>query len=1067
MSLTSTFLSLSALPAVGELLLGSRPAVVIAADGTRVMWANVAAIEALEAGSLAGLLRTRFGRHNPLVAQIARLSRQLPTGTARMEVLRIGQGVRLATMPAACRRLDLADGGRAVLAAFGSAGKRGSLRTRADELAEGLAEVAGLAAVLSADGDLLAAAGSADGLEPMEAELDRLIEHATAARGALTVTDLDVDDGVRRASIVRLPEGFLLVVPDHPVLRTAHADAPPPDTPSVAETDATDPADGADSRTESPPARLRFTWSRRGAAIDHVTAELASAVGDPNAALAGRTWPEIAGVLGFPAPPVAGSWSASVAWPVTGKNEAVRIDLAAFAGREGAERGFGTIYPAQRSADTRTAPVTLTEALDSDTSAEPGPEPGKEPGKRPDARQAPPTESDGAAPGLADAEPPAGNESPAQQDIDDTDGVSDTAAVGDTRPANDDAPPPARKDEATDAPAPPSAPDGADSPDEAAAADELSPPDEPGPPAPPLVDAPAETTRSTMTLENLDDEARRSVEDGGPAPVVSRAADNVVQLPRPEREPTLPPPEEDAFARIGRSLMEFYPGRSGTPVPEAAPSPTPPTRPLTREILDRVPLGLLMLRGDDMLFANRFLVDMLRYPDARALDAGGGARAIFPDHAAGWTEQNLSAHDGRLFARDYEGNTISVAASLHTVPWDDEPALMLALRPDRSDEAREEIAGELAEAMERIDELQAVLDTATDGTILLDRKGTITDLNRAAEALFGVDAVEMLGLPLTDLLAEESHAAASAYLDDLAKGIASDRNGGRDVVGLAADGRAISMFMSMGRIGPGSAFCAVLRDITHWKEAEKELIAARQEAESASEQKSEFLAKVSHEIRTPLNAIIGFAEVMAEERFGEIGNDRYRSYLRDIHASGEHLLSLINDLLDLSKIEAGKMELDFEAVSLTGLIQETVAMMQPQANRERIIIRTSLSPEVREIVADARSLKQILLNLLSNAIKFTAAGGQVIVSTGLEDTGEAVIRVRDTGIGMGTKDVEAAMQPFRQVAAVRRDGDRGTGLGLPLTKALAEANHAIFAIDSAVNQGTLVKITFPKAGAAA
>jgi len=1041
MSMTSTFLSLSALPAVGELLLGSQPAIALSADGTRIMWANPPAVEALGADSLTALLETRFGRHNPLVGQIARLSRQLPTDSPRMEVLRIGQGVRLTTLPASCRRIDLADGGRAVLASFGPSQRRGSLRIRADALAEELAGISGLAAVLAADGGLLAAAGNADDLEPVEAELDRLIERATAAPNRSTAVDLEVAGGVLRASVVRLPHAFLLMVPEHAVLPTRHHAPPREDRPAPPETQAAPPR----GRTARPQARRRFTWAGKDGQIDYVSSELAAAVGDVNAVLAGRTWADIAGVLGFPAPPASGSWNTSVAWPVAGENEAVRVDLAAVTAPDGAERGFGAISPERRSPDERTDPVTLAEAFAPESEVLPEPETESEhptvPG--PDVEQNGPVAIEDT--GVDDSE--------ADEAIGEAD---ESPPFTDDRPANDDAPP-ADEPEAGARPEPV---------ETRASAEDAGRTDAHGPASSGHADAPPDARGSAR--ENLDDEARRSVEDGRPAPAVSHTPDNVVQLPRPTRESTLPPREEDAFVRIGRSLMEHYPGRAGTPAPETAPSPTPPVRPVTGEILDRVPLGLLILRGDDTLFANRFLIDMLRYPDAETLDAAGGAHALFPDHAAGWTEQNLTAHNGRLFARDYEGNTISVAASLHTVPWGDAPALMLALRPDRSDEAREEIAIELAEAMERIDELQAVLDTATDGTIVLDRSGDIADLNRAAEALFGIDAVEMIGRPLTDLLAEESHATTRAYLHELSgNGDESTMGSGRDVIGRSASDDAIPIFMTMGRIGSGSAYCAVLRDVTHWKKADDDLIEARRAAEAASEQKSDFLAKVSHEIRTPLNAIIGFAEVMTEERFGEIGNDRYRSYLRDIRTSGGHLLSLINDLLDLSKIEAGKMELDFEAVSLTGLIQETIAMMQPQANRERIIIRTSLSPEVREIVADARSLRQILLNLLSNAIKFTAAGGQVIVSTGLEETGEATIRVRDTGIGMSTKDVEAALQPFRQVATVKRDDDRGTGLGLPLTKALAEANHAVFAIDSAVNQGTLVKITFPRAGAAA
>jgi signal transduction histidine kinase len=244
---------------------------------------------------------------------------------------------------------------------------------------------------------------------------------------------------------------------------------------------------------------------------------------------------------------------------------------------------------------------------------------------------------------------------------------------------------------------------------------------------------------------------------------------------------------------------------------------------------------------------------------------------------------------------------------------------------------------------------------------------------------------------------------------------------------------------------------------------EEDLLAARRDAERAAAAKSDFLAKISHEIRTPLNAIIGFAEVMMEERFGPVGNERYRQYLKDIHTSGAHLIALINDLLDLSKIEAGKIELTFASVSLNDLIQQCVAIMQAQANRERVIIRTALSPRLPRVMADARSVRQIVLNLLSNAIKFTAAGGQVIVSTAINDTGEVVLRVRDTGIGMSEAELATALEPFRQSATTTGARSGGSGLGLPLTKALAQANHATFQIKSAPNEGTLVEITFPGA----
>jgi signal transduction histidine kinase len=249
--------------------------------------------------------------------------------------------------------------------------------------------------------------------------------------------------------------------------------------------------------------------------------------------------------------------------------------------------------------------------------------------------------------------------------------------------------------------------------------------------------------------------------------------------------------------------------------------------------------------------------------------------------------------------------------------------------------------------------------------------------------------------------------------------------------------------------------------VESFRKTDAELQAATREAQRAAAAKAEFVEKISHEIRTPLNAITGFAEVMLAERFGPIGNERYAEYLKDIHGAGLHLVSLLNDLLDLSKIETGQLDLSFANVSLNDLTQQCVGIMQPQASRARIIIRTSLTPGLPQVVADERSLRQIVLNLLSNSIKFTGSGGQVIVSTAFADSGEAVLRVRDTGVGMSGKDVEAALEPFRQTATSGSWGSGGAGLGLPLTKALAEANRAHFSIKSAPNAGTLIEVAFP------
>ncbi|MGC2221492.1 MAG: ATP-binding protein [Methylocella sp.] len=384
--------------------------------------------------------------------------------------------------------------------------------------------------------------------------------------------------------------------------------------------------------------------------------------------------------------------------------------------------------------------------------------------------------------------------------------------------------------------------------------------------------------------------------------------------------------------------------------------------------------------------------------------------------------------------------------------------------------SRESLETELARRKAEFRELSAILDTAMDGIAVLDSQGLILSLNRSGEALFGYDQNEVAGEHFASLIAPESRGLAKAYFEGLkSQGAASLLNHGREVLGLARQGGTIPVFMTLGRIGasPGGGeerkarFCALLRDLTHWKKAERELEEARKDAERASALKSDFLARISHEIRTPLNAILGFAEVMLDERFGAIGNQRYKGYLGDIHASGTLVMSLVNDLLDLSKIEAGKMDFAFASIDANRIVSECVSIMQPQASRERVAIRLSLSPALPNILADERSLRQIVLNLLSNAVKFNRPGGQVIVTTALADAGSAVIRIRDTGVGMSEAGIGVAFEPFRRLATA--SPSRGTGLGLPLTKALAEANHASLSIKSKEREGTLVEVIFPPA----
>ena len=475
-------------------------------------------------------------------------------------------------------------------------------------------------------------------------------------------------------------------------------------------------------------------------------------------------------------------------------------------------------------------------------------------------------------------------------------------------------------------------------------------------------------------------------------------------------------------------------------------------------LLDRLPVGVLVSRMEIPVFLNRTLLDLLGFSDADAFHAAGGLDAIFTEPA-----QDRDS-PGSTNIRAADGEIIGVDVRIQAIDWDGAPATLTTFRRPEADSSPRlrALESDLRERDLETRELRTILDTATDGVAVLDGLGVILSLNRSAEALFGYEQADVAGQSFTSLLARESHPAALDYLEGLkSNGVASVMNDGREFIGRARQGGSIPLYMTLGRIASAGEqkFCAVLRDLTPWKKVEREIEAARKDAETASALKSDFLAKVSHEIRTPLNAILGFAEVIMEERFGPIGNERYKDYLKDIHSSGAHVMSLVNDLLDLSKIEAGKLELTFGSVDANRIVAECISLMQPQANRDRVIIRSSLAQRLPNIVADERSLRQIVLNLLSNAVKFNEAGGQVIVSTALTDAGHAVIRIRDTGIGMSDSDLLIAMEPFRQIATARRAG--GTGLGLPLTKALVEANRASFTIKSKQNDGTLIEVAFP------
>ena len=238
---------------------------------------------------------------------------------------------------------------------------------------------------------------------------------------------------------------------------------------------------------------------------------------------------------------------------------------------------------------------------------------------------------------------------------------------------------------------------------------------------------------------------------------------------------------------------------------------------------------------------------------------------------------------------------------------------------------------------------------------------------------------------------------------------------------------------------------------------------AHQQAEAANRAKSEFLANMSHELRTPLNAILGFSEVLMREMAGPLGQPRYREYATDIHDSGRHLLAVINDILDLSKIEAGRVELVDGEIEVGALARKAMRLLAERAEQAKVEIRLLSEPNLPSLIADERLVRQALLNLLSNAVKFTPRGGRVEVCLSLAADGAFCVRVRDTGIGIAESDMTRVLTPFSQVESTLNRNYQGTGLGLPLTKSFVEMHGGSLELKSSLGAGTEVTLRFPSA----
>jgi PAS domain S-box-containing protein len=633
----------------------------------------------------------------------------------------------------------------------------------------------------------------------------------------------------------------------------------------------------------------------------------------------------------------------------------------------------------------------------------------------------------------------------------------------------------------------------------------------------------AETSHQTdlePPVETPKDDLKQDLKDiltETPTELLPDALKNVVPFrpPGETKSPALTPVENTAFNELARQLsarLETENGSEASPVapieavfePSAAPEarepageppewlapPEPPARGEARRdkaLLDLLPVGILIYRLDRLLYANPAFLVQMGYPGLHALEDAGGLDALYVEpgvsSASSTSDTGKPVRISATQPADADAPPLAADARLYTISWDGDSALALIFSNTRHE--AEAIAPAISEATPiseagvfdpvdepdvtepsavghtNAEELAAILDTTADGIVMFDAEGNINSANRSAEALFGYDGEELARRNLAELFAPESRHGVFEYLASIrASDAASLLDHGREVLGRESKGGIIPLSMTMGRTRAGGPnFFAVFRDLSQARQTESELREARRLAERATAAKADVLARISHEVRTPLNAIIGFAEVMTGERFGALGNERYREYMKDIRASGERVIAIINDLLDLSRIETGKLDLAFTNQNLNEIVESCVAVMQPQANRERIIIRTSLAHTLPPVIADARALRQITLNLIGNSIHLANAGGQVIVSTALSDFGEVMLRVRDTGHGLNDNEVAAALEPFRTRAP--SDQSESSGVSLSLTKALVEANRAKFQIKTGGRSGTLIEVVFP------
>ena len=381
---------------------------------------------------------------------------------------------------------------------------------------------------------------------------------------------------------------------------------------------------------------------------------------------------------------------------------------------------------------------------------------------------------------------------------------------------------------------------------------------------------------------------------------------------------------------------------------------------------------------------------------------------------------------------------------------------------DRQQQAADAVRAGEERLKRQSDLLQSTLENMGEGLSVFDSSGRLVAWNEKFFELLDLPIVPTTATNLRDILAVQSRRGDFGPVD------LSDDVGDRferffrEVPMVRERVTGAGRALQIRRRGmPDGAVVSLYSDITERKAADTKMAQAWAQAELANRAKTDFLANMSHELRTPLNAIIGFSEILSGEHLGPLKNARYLEYSNDIHSSGLHLLSIINDVLDMSKIEAGKLDIHEEEIEVKSLLAGSVRMVRERARKQSVELVAKVDDPDHVIVGDERAMKQCLLNLLSNAIKFSENGGTITIEASIDADGHSVLTVADEGIGMTDEELERALQPFGQAHSSTTRTYGGTGLGLPITQGLVEAHGGVMMVTSTPRHGTRVSITLP------